>query len=248
MRNMLRDNRGATSVLVVFMMIIMVVFATLAFTTAYANYRLAQKAVHGTVENYALDNLAAQMEMKVDSALANAEIKAQNAIRTGATSGQLEGLTFEQSEKVRARFMATGSLSPEALLPDLMARLFLQYAAQELETFAAGYGGVYVEYKEPYADGDFFAFDKGALTGEELSIHIALTTGSEQGDKQLDIEIGILPIRYTLSQSGGAVSGGRAEDFAGRYQVLAWKQWQVPFEYDDGLEFGDARISLEDLE
>ena len=241
MKSWLTDRQGATSVLVIFMMIVLVVFATLAFTTSYANYSLSQKASVITQENYALDTLAMRMTLYVDTALADAEVRAQNVMRGDVAQGRIEGFTLAQGEVVRTRVAENA-----AFLSELMNRLYMTYAVEELTLLIRDFDGVEMILSEEYADGRFLDFDRAAPDEESLRVTLALTTGDNQGDKQLDVALAVAPLRYDLKASGASASGGRAEGFVSRYRVDAWKQWQIPFVYDDGLQFGDARITVEE--
>lgn len=242
MKQLLSDRQGATSVLVIFMMIVLVVFATLAFTTSYANYTLSQRAAVITQENYALDALAMRMTLKIDAALAAAETRAQAAMRSeGVLLGRIEGFTLAQGEAVRARIAAD-----PAFIGELMDRLYLTYVTEELKPLADEYVGLEMALGGEYADGNFLNIDRAAPVGDEIVVSLALTTGSMQGDKQLDVALAVEPLRYELTASGDAAVGARADTFERRYRVDAWKQWQIPFEYDDSLQFGDARLSFDD--
>lgn len=241
MKKLLWDRQGATSVLVIFMMIVLVVFATLAFTTSYANYSLSQKASVIMQENYSLDTLAMDMTFRIDSALANAETRAQEVMKGDVTQGRIEGFTLTQGETVRKRVAADPSF-----LSELMDRLYMTYVIEELTPLLEEYDGLKVLLGDDYSDGNFLAFDRVSPDADDLKVSIALTTGTKQGDKQLDVVLAVEPLRYVLQVSGDAATGARAEDFEIRYRVDAWKQWQIPFEYNDGLQFGDATISLGD--
>jgi hypothetical protein len=67
------SNKGAASVLVVFMMIILVTFGTLSLTAALANERLGAKTVEWMTEYYTLDAQAERLCMAVDACLLSAE-------------------------------------------------------------------------------------------------------------------------------------------------------------------------------
>lgn len=225
MRALLADKRGATSVLVIFMMVVLVVFATLAFTTAYANYKLSQKTANTSANNYALDDLAARMLLQVDTCLANGEVYAQQTVKDG---GNANGPIAAMVRNV-----------PHT---EALQRLFLQESVRQLEILAQETPGVFVTINAPYEDGDFL--DTGReLPGEDtLQITIALTTGDKPGDKQLDVVLDVLPLRY---EGGQELRSARATDYTSRYHISQWKQWQVTFTYDDSLQFGDGSIIID---
>lgn len=242
MKKLLSDRQGATSVLVIFMMIVLVVFATLAFTTSYANYRLSQKSAVITQENYMLDALAMRMTMKVDICLADAETRAQEAMTGNALEGRIEGLTAAQGAQIRRRVESDGA----GFAQELMNRLYLRYALEEIQALTDEYKGIKVQLGEGYEDGDFLDITRPAPDAQAVRVTMALTTGGEVGDKQLDVVLALPPLDYELKATGASVTGERAEGFLKRYRIDSWKQWQIPFEYDDRLEFGDARITIGD--
>lgn len=235
MTALLRDRRGATSVLVIFMMIVLVVFAVLAFTTAYANYRLSQKTAQASVENYALDDQAFAALMKIDASLANAEITAQQILLGDMLPSQGAAFTAEQVLKI------THARGQEAALPDLMTRLYMQSAYRQLDELNQSNSGIRIRCAAPYEDGDFLDFTRPTPTAGVLQASIALTGGDAPGDKQLDVLIDIAPPAYSLRLVNGSVQGERQEE-TGRYEIAQWRQWQIPFAYDDTLQFGDVRI------
>ncbi len=72
-KNHLRDNRGATSVLIMIMMIILMAFGIAALTTSVASRKLAQKNANWLAEYYALQGEAETMYAHLDDALNLAE-------------------------------------------------------------------------------------------------------------------------------------------------------------------------------
>ena len=76
-------ERGAASVLVVFMMIILVTFGTLSLTASLANIRLGEKTVTWMDSFYNMDSEAERLCMEVDACLLMAENAAIAALPTG---------------------------------------------------------------------------------------------------------------------------------------------------------------------
>ena len=70
---MKNNQRGATSVLVIFMMLVLVTLGAFAITSAHANYRLSQRALLWKTMYYRLDALGEEYLSLIDSRLAKAE-------------------------------------------------------------------------------------------------------------------------------------------------------------------------------
>lgn len=62
-------NIGFSSIVMVFIMICLVTFATLSVLTAHSDYRLSKKAADKTVAYYAADTLAREVLSEIDLAL-----------------------------------------------------------------------------------------------------------------------------------------------------------------------------------
>jgi hypothetical protein len=71
-----KSDKGAASVLVIFMMIILVTFGTLSLSAALANVRLGSKAVGWMTDYYELDAQAEFFCMEADAYLLSAERRA----------------------------------------------------------------------------------------------------------------------------------------------------------------------------
>ena len=76
----LKSERGAASVLVIFMMIILVTFGALSLTAALANLRLGSKVLSWMDGYYSLDSRAEILCAEMDSRLLLAEQAAQSAL------------------------------------------------------------------------------------------------------------------------------------------------------------------------
>jgi hypothetical protein len=102
------SNKGAASVLVVFMMIILVTFGTLSLSAALANDRLGAKAVSWMSDYYELDAQAEFFCMEVDAYLLSAESRAAVFI---SESGFAE--IYYQEARRALEDMASGRLDME---------------------------------------------------------------------------------------------------------------------------------------
>ena len=79
-----KRRKGATSVLIIFMMIVLVTLGAFAIVFAHSNIKLSQKAISWEESYYGLDSLANEFLKDFDSGLARAEEYADSIIFTKA--------------------------------------------------------------------------------------------------------------------------------------------------------------------
>ena len=74
----MNNNRGAASVLIVFLMLVLVTLGTFAIVSSNANWRLNQRSLAWNAMYYAMDADAETLLAKIDRVLLQAETKAVN--------------------------------------------------------------------------------------------------------------------------------------------------------------------------
>jgi hypothetical protein len=92
-RRVLADKKGATSVLVILMLLVLLVFGVAALTTALSSLRLGQKVSDWSDSYYCAESKAARCWAEIDAAISRAADK--NTPFDQALSGELEQLDFE---------------------------------------------------------------------------------------------------------------------------------------------------------
>lgn len=94
-----QSERGASLVLVVFMMVVLVSFGILALTSASANMRLSLKTRDWRTDYYALDSRASDIVFAADQLLYEAEMEARDEllILSSAASAEAMKTSFEES-------------------------------------------------------------------------------------------------------------------------------------------------------
>jgi hypothetical protein len=187
------SNKGAASVLVVFMMIILVTFGTLSLAAALANVRLGAKAAGWMTDYYGLDAQAELFCMELDAYLLAAENRA-------------------------AVFLSDAGF----------ADIYYQEAYQALQDMSAGRLDMEI-----------------TGSGDAAQIEILFSEGSEAGDQNLTVVLGLArPEFQQLRDGSGQAYWRRGNGFFKHYTVLKWQQWQVPLEQDDELVFWDGVIPV----
>ena len=66
---MIRNEKGASSIIVILLMIVLIVLGLAAFSASYSNYRLGQKTVTWSEEYYLLEKQAEEKLFIIDRAL-----------------------------------------------------------------------------------------------------------------------------------------------------------------------------------
>jgi len=121
----LNNEDGATSVLIIFMMIVLVALGVFAITSADVNIKLSKKAAGWSEKFYALESMGSQYVGEVDAALATAEAEAKLAVEAQSFTAVLavEARLFVVTEEVAAAFGAA----------------YMQRAYEELDAVNARY-------------------------------------------------------------------------------------------------------------
>lgn len=91
----LLSKKGASSIMVMLMLVVLVVFGVAALTTALSNMRLGQKVQSWNAKYYAAEGEANERYAKIDRAVAQAF--AEGGDIAGNIRKQIEGLVFEVS-------------------------------------------------------------------------------------------------------------------------------------------------------
>lgn len=71
MSKLIRSKKGASSILVILMLVVLVVFGVAALTTAISNVRLGQKAADWNDKYYSADAKANEMYAQIDKAVSD---------------------------------------------------------------------------------------------------------------------------------------------------------------------------------
>ncbi len=249
MRTWLRDKRGASSVLCIFMMIVMIVFGTLALTSSYANLSLARRTVRSNADNYLLDNDGETLYGRVDAVLAGAEVKARETLRALAAGSNVS--VPGGSEAAIAAISAEKTRNQTAAALEWLNRFYFYYASDALSQFMSSLDTktsallVYDDISGFEAPADFLESTLTAPDATSLIMKLSISRGDNVGDKQLTFEFDVLPLVYELKYDAGVLAGTRSATQIERVATRSWRHWQIPFVYEEGLEF-DGQLIVDD--
>ena len=167
----LSAQKGASSVLVIFMMIILAVLSTLVLTSAMANQALEKRAYQWVNSYYALQNDAKDKLMKIDVKLADAELAARTVVMGTATPENTAVLTsagLGKAERSKAYF----------------EKAYIALAQNKLEALAAENPDISIERKDMII---------------EISGNVG--DSKTPGGKNLQYELQIRPLAYEIDET-----------------------------------------------
>ena len=126
----LGNEDGATSVLIVFMMIVLVTLGAFAITSANVNIKFSNKAAAWSEKYYALDATGELYTRDFDYALAAAEAKAAEYIHAASyTKASVLGVSAETQAEAAALWAASAT-APS--LNDIFALVYMEFAGEAL--------------------------------------------------------------------------------------------------------------------
>jgi hypothetical protein len=106
----IKNNRGASSVLVVLVLVVMVALGLSALTTSLSAVRLGNRSGDWTVNYYLLDKAAEKNLSVIDSSIIEAREAADNYMTAGNYRMEESAIDAELQQKIAADWTGNGSL------------------------------------------------------------------------------------------------------------------------------------------
>ncbi|MDR1541356.1 MAG: hypothetical protein LBU32_25845 [Clostridiales bacterium] len=211
----LEGEEGASSVLVIFMMIVLVSLGAFSITSAHVNYSLSQRAVSWNKEFFQMDSLAERFLQGLDMALSQAEIKtAQYVLGNGFEQAEYEGVPAN----LQRQFRQMGSFNKESAERGLNL-LYTNYAYETLKSLSLEYPGI--------------------ILGENLEYVEINFTMKEDEELNLLLKLEILPLQFDVDAHGRFICADRKAG-AKRFEIRQWRQWQTPQNMNESQELWDG--------
>jgi len=239
-RKTLSGNRGAASVLVVFMLIALVTLGAMALTTAAANQRLGSKATVWSRRFYRLDNAAIENLAEVDAALYQAETSARQYIaRESYRAPGWPGITDEAQQLIRAQMTEVTADKLETLF----IRLYRLFAVQALQLLPQEGGYILTFDPATVADDVFYDIDDpGDAPLPLILVDYTVTTDENDVQHNLHALLDVRCPKYSFAAEESGISGLRADINQRRYGILRWQQWQPEHDYSQSGIIFDSRL------
>lgn len=229
----LKSEQGASSVLIILMMLVLIVFGLAALTTSLAAKRLGEKSVSWLMEYYSLEAKANETLFDMDGLLTEAEKTAVEYIENKEyISTESSVLPAGIQESINRNFThVLPEQEKEAYLTKVMQAVYYKYALdsliKEYPRFEFNYSSGYM--REILEDEGFTGVSISYTVSEEESVQ----------PKNLDISLDIVTPLYELEIEGEKVTVTRLPVRLIHYDITEWREWQELFDYSDETEFED---------
>ncbi len=230
------NNKGAASVIVILIVVVLATFGGIALTAGWTNKELSIKAAQSKADYYALDSLAEQMLAEVDNALYLSSQKTTGYLNALSTVEDLEFL--KSQERLQSIYKENLSIIRSTALRtkkiyEAYNRIYFYESAKSLEQLAGRYG-VEVNYAEGYLSAeDFISAEKIPEEGD-LTLSFAVSEGENAGDKSLDVVIAVAApyVETEFTQDGVWYVDFNIypDEDSSRYEVYSWKLRQNPID------------------
>ncbi len=202
----LRKRQGASSVLILFTVVILITLGLFTVVSASVNYSHSLKSSSWIRSYYELDSYGEALLANVDNALFQAEQEAVNYIMT-------------------AEYLRDECETIPSKIHEVNKKLYNNNPENVYTVLNNTYKTLAVSYLEPLEE--TYNGDVVAIYNEDGSVYsLYFTSTLEKYDNtpfKLNIKINIEDILYDISVNDGIVSGKKI-DFKKRYLVTKWEQ------------------------
>ena len=227
------NKNGASSVLVILMMVVLTLFGLSALTASMATVRLTEKSGVWTTEFYALEAQAETFVAQVDKVLYEAE---KEAVEYIVDKEYLK----ENSTVLPDDLQKLVYLNMTEFLPKAARASYLERVMEAVYMLRAVNG---IEIQLPDAKIDYYGSIIGHIIEDEATSGVELSlTVSEDGDKtvkNIDICMAVEFPGYSIGLSENHEAFGTRFTGGVRYNIIEWREWQAAFGYSEDIQYAD---------
>ena len=239
------NSKGAASILVILIVVVLATFGGIALTAGWTNKQLSIKAAQSKADFYMLDSVAEEMLAQTDSTLYSAS---EETVEILNSVSQINEEVFS----INPRFTPLYNVSPETIksealrtkiISEVFIRTYYYEASKKLEELAKE-KDISVYYSDYYQKPeDFLDVEHKIPVAGDLKIVFTVSEGENPGNKNLDIEIAVLAPEIKIrinSDEMWRTDFTINQEFEGlRYSIHSWKLRQNPIEYEgENPKFG----------
>lgn len=226
-KNNMLNEKGATSVLVILMMIVLVTLGSFAIASATSNIKLSRTSANWNKLYYELDSLGEKYLSDVDACLYRAEMNAISYIN----NKEYEGLTHK--ELPIELHMAIRGIMDEPQNIDLA-----YYNVLNIVYYY--YADIYIkELSEQYPKNVISSLPDGVKISAIITDIILISP--KEPDYYLNVSLEVKPLDYTFHNEAGNLSYNKSDSL--RYSVISWQQAQIHPEAASDIQIWDGTIS-----
>ena len=243
---MKNNIRGAASILVVLIIVVLATLGGIALTAGWTNRALSIKAAQSKADYYTLDAAAEEVVAQTDSLLYEAMKETTSYLGSLVTVQELSEVS--QDARLASLFASdAANITSMALktkkLNETISRIYFYESAKKLDAFAYE-KGMSVKYQNGFSTPeDFLDPLKKVPASGDLTIAFSLSEGFEPGQKILDVEIAVdvpdVKADIMSEQTWRTDFTITDEGSGDRYVIYSWKLSQNPIEYEgENPKFG----------
>lgn len=233
------NNRGAASILVILIVLVLATFGGIAITSGWTNKKLAIKSAQSKIDFYALDSAAEKIVAETDEILYFASYKTQDYLNSLIALSDISKAK-EDKELVTLFASKNNNISSKAMrviaLNDVYRRIYFYESAKALSKYAKENGLMLVYYNEYVKPEDFLDAKKKVPQKGDLKLEFQISSGDKPGQKSLSCAIAVLSpqndIKIINDESWQTDSKISQKQSSLRYMITAWKQNQNPIDYE----------------
>ncbi len=238
--------RGAASILVVLIIVVLATFGGIALTAGWTNRALSIKAAQSKADYYTLDAAAEEVVAQTDSLLYEAMNETTSYLSTLVAIEELSQVS--QDARLAALFEpAADKITSMALktkkLNETIRRIYFYESSKRLEAFADEKGMAVIYNNGFAAPDDFLNTENKVPESGDVILSFSLSEGFEPGQKILDVEIAVdvpdVKADIINEQTWRTDFTIAEEGHGNRYEIYSWKLSQNPIEYEgENPKFG----------
>ncbi len=202
----LKKRQGASSVLILFTVVILVTLGLFTIVSASVNYSQSQKSALWTRSYYELDSYGEALLANVDNALFQAEQEAVNYIMTSEYLQNNAETIPSEIHEINKDIYNNDKNNVYKVLNNTYKSLAINYLKPLEDTYDSNVVAIYNE------DGSVYSL-----------FYTAVLTKYDDLEFKFDIKINIQDILYDINVQDGVISGKKI-DFKKRYLVTKWQQ------------------------
>ncbi len=232
------NNRGAASILVILIIVVLATFGGIALTAGWTNKQLSIKAAQFKVDYYTLDSAAEEIVAETDSLLYLAAEKTDFYLNGLSNVNDVSVLTkatrFESLFSNDAESAQSLALKNKKIY-EIYKRIYYYECATRLERFADE-KGIEINYTNGFEKANDFLKPANKIPESgDLTISFTVSQEGVSAQKSLDVEIAIISpeiyaevLNEETWRTNFAVS---QKEEVRRFEIVSWKLRQKPIEY-----------------
>lgn len=222
-----RNENGATSILIIFMMIVLVTLGTFCITSANVNVRFGKKTINLNKVFYGLDTKGEKYLSDIDYALAKAE---SDAFLYMSKKGYNQPAFSNIPNDLQNNIFVNWPLAEDKTEygKEVFNNIYLYFANENI-----------LKLSDLYPNNIVMASTNNNAISE-ISTEIDIQSDDDI-NSAIQISMLIQPLMVEFNAFNDEIEGYLAGK-ANRYVVEKWKQTRDPFQYDDQPKFWDGVI------